>query len=172
MRRRSLKAVLLAAAGAAIVPATPSSGAVRAKPSRPAQAVTLYVLPASAGIPGPDGETHAAFVPANFAVRAGRQVKVTMINYETYDDGVHTLVATGLRLEVQIKSAVKRSGGQVLPATTTFSFTPARKGVYRWHCEGPTDDMMGMAGGSSWEMGQGYGGPGKEGFMAGFVVVI
>jgi hypothetical protein len=45
--------------------------------------------------------------------------------------------------------------------------TPAKKGIYRWFCSLPCDMPQGM-----WAMGRGYGGPSKEGFMAGNIVVI
>ena len=55
----------------------------------------------------------------------------------------------------------------VTPTTTTFTFTPTKAGVFRWFCTLPCDDEA-----KYWAMSQGFGGLGKEGFMARFIVVM
>jgi plastocyanin len=157
----------------------------------PARATTLHAAPQQVlmyvfrghingkpGVPGPDRKGHDTFVPSTFAVKVGVPVKVTVINY---DEGAHSLVAPDLGLSVTIKpgkepkgqsakdkeTAKDEIGEGVQPVTTTFTFTPTKAGVYRWYCSLPCD-----AGQGYWAMGMGYSGPGKEGSMAGFIVVL
>ena len=63
--------------------------------------------------------------------------------------------------------AAKPVGATVRPVTTTATFTPAKKGVYRWFCSLPCYKRQAM-----WAMSRGYSGPSQEGFMAGSIVVI
>jgi plastocyanin len=169
--------LLVGMAGVGVVTAGSMHQAVAAQAP---QHVFLYVfrghINGERGVPGPDGKGHDVFVPSTFAVKAGVPVVVTVVNY---DEGAHSIVAAGLGLNVVIKPGIepKEAAGKestaedigegVQPVTTTFTFTPAHKGVYRWYCGVPCD-----AGQNYWAMGQGYGGPGKEGFMAGYIVVL
>jgi plastocyanin len=127
------------------------------------QEVTLYVFRGVQGIKGPDGKGHDAFVPSSFVVKAGAPVHLTIINY---DEGAHTITSKELGLNIIIKGG-KEVGNTVEPVTTTASFTPSKRGTYRWYCALACD-----AGGGGWAMEQGYAGPSKEGYMAGFIVVL
>lgn len=140
--------------GALVLGATPASAA---------QSMTMYIFGGSEGIKGPDGKSHDAFVPSSIVVKAGQPVTLTIVNY---DESPHSITATGLGIALQIKPG-QEVGEKVQPVTTTVTFTAKKKGVFRWFCATPCDMKAGM-----WAMGQGYGGPGKEGFMAGNIVVI
>lgn len=142
-----------------------SSTAARA----PAQQLTLYVLrgqiaPGVRGVPGPDKKGHDAIVPANFVVKAGVPVVLKVINY---DEGQHSITSPALGLNFVIKPGHELKNGTVEPVTSTFTFTAKKPGTFRWYCIYPCDK-----GANYWAMGQGYSGPGKEGFMAGFIVVL
>ena len=126
--------------------------------------ITVYVFSGGEKIMGPDGKPHDTIVPANFVVKAGEPVSITAYNY---DESPHSITAGDLNLNFTIKPGVVGKDGKITPSTSTITFTPAAKGVYRWTCVYPCDKGHGM-----WAMGQGYSGPGKEGFMAGFIVVI
>ncbi|MGP6156417.1 MAG: cupredoxin domain-containing protein [Vulcanimicrobiaceae bacterium] len=123
------------------------------------QALTISIVGPDAGIMGPDGQPHEAFVPSSVIVKAGTPVQITFINYSHAE---HNFVQPQLNLDLVIPAA----GTRVRLATTTVSFMPTKRGVYRWFCSLPCDEEHGM-----WAMGRGYGGPGKEGFMAGNIVV-
>jgi plastocyanin len=128
------------------------------------------------GVPGSDAKGHDTLVPSTFAVKVGVPVRVTVVNY---DEGAHSIVAPALGLDVTIKpgtesaeakkqeSASEDIGEGVKPVATTFTFTPAKAGVFRWFCALPCD-----AGQHGWAMQMGYSGPDKEGAMAGFIVVL
>ena len=124
------------------------------------QQVTVYVLPGA--LPGPDGKGHDSFVPSTFAVKSGAAAQLEIVNYDT---GAHTITAPTLNLNIQIAPA-KKDGGKVTPVATTYTLPPTKVGTYRWYCALQCD------GPSHWAMDQGYGGPGKEGYMAGFIVAI
>ncbi len=160
-RREALAAAAGGLAGAALM-ASPLSGVAGAAAAS-AQKVTVYVFRGKQGILGPDGKGHDAFVPPNFVVKAGVPVTVDFINY---DEGAHTLTAPKANLNIQIKGG-KEVGNDVEPVTTTATFTIAKAGTYRWYCALTCD-----AGGHGWAMEQGYAGPGKEGYMAGFIVAM
>ncbi len=127
------------------------------------QSITMYVFRGVQGILGPDGKGHDTIVPTNFVVKAGIPVNLEIINY---DEGAHTITCKSLGLDIQIKGG-HEVGNTVQPVTTKASFTPSKKGTFRWYCALTCD-----AGGHGWAMEQGYAGPGKEGYMAGFIVVM
>lgn len=110
-----------------------------ATPARAAQLktqtehITLIVKSDSEhGKKGPDGKWHDAFLPANFTVRAGARVAVTVLNY---DAGAHSFTAPSLHV-----NAVLRAATGSTPAKTTFTFTaPKRAGEYMWWCSRPCD---------------------------------
>jgi plastocyanin len=114
------------------------------------------------GIKGPDGLPHDIMVPSNFVVKAGVPVTLTVVNY---DEGPHTITAPDIGLNLLMKAGKEQPDKSVLPVTTTFNFTVAKKGVFRWYCTLPCDEKHG-----AWDMKPGYSGPDKEGFMAGFIV--
>lgn len=81
---------------------------------------------------GSDGNWHDAFLPADFSVRAGSTVEVTVLNY---DEGEHTFTSTELGTDVTIAA-----GSESKPAVTRFSFhAPQKAGVYEWFCALPCD---------------------------------
>lgn len=129
------------------------------------QPVTLYVFESEEHIVGPDGLSHETVVPANFVVRAGSPVQVRVINL---DDTRHSITAPRLGLDAIVRAGRNNEAtGKVIPVTTTFTFTPKKTGVYRWYCRLPCDQEANF-----WAMGDGYRGPSREGFMAGFIIVI
>jgi heme/copper-type cytochrome/quinol oxidase subunit 2 len=66
-----------------------------------------------------------------------------------------------------VKPGHEKADGSVTPETTEYSFTPTKKGVFRWHCAIPCDK-----GGHFWAMSKGYDGPDRDGYMAGYFVVM
>jgi len=127
-----------------------------------AQSMALSIFGSSQDIIGPDRNPHDIIIPANFVLQAGKPVTVTVVNY---DEGPHTIMAPGLNLNQTIKAGMQ-VGKTIKPVTTTFTFTPMKKGNFRWHCMMPCDTEQ-----HGWAMRSGYGGHGKEGFMAGEIVV-
>lgn len=84
------------------------------------------------GRKGPDGKWHDAFLPADFSVKAGQRVTVTVYNH---DDAGHTFTAPGLGVNATIPAATGKKAGKV-----TFTFTaPAKAGSYEWICAMPCD---------------------------------
>jgi hypothetical protein len=158
VNRREALAAVAGGLGAALAVGPLSRASAAAQ-----QQMTLYVFRGVQGILGPDGKGHDAIVPPNFVVKAGVPVQLTIINY---DEGAHTITCKDLGLDIQIKGG-KEVGKNVEPVTTMASFTPAKKGTFRWYCALACD-----AGQHGWAMEQGYAGPGKEGYMAGFIVVM
>ena len=152
-----------------------ASAAHRQAAASPAvQIVQMYVLRGhnmpSMSLMGPDGKAHDAILPTTFAVKRGMPVRLVITSYDVMP---HTITASGLGLNVMIKAG-KATGHMgmgememVAPATTTVTFTPTKVGVFRWFCTMPCDNDA-----KYWAMGQGFGGPGKEGFMAGFIAVM
>jgi len=81
---------------------------------------------------GSDGSWHDAFLPADFSVKAGETVQVTVYNY---DDMPHTFTAMGLGTNVEIAA-----GSEEKPSRTTFTFrAPQKAGSYEWYCALPCD---------------------------------
>ena len=141
----------------------PASNAVAQAQSAAGQHDTWYVFRGEEGVKGPDGKGHDAFVPSSLVAKVGQPVTLSVINY---DEGGHTITCDGLNLDQQIQAGIA-SGNDVKPVTTTFTFTPQKAGVFRWVCNVKCDK-----GGNYWAMTDGYDGPGQDGFMAGFIVVI
>jgi plastocyanin len=97
---------------------------------------------------GPEGAWHDAFLPADFSVKAGSVVRVTVYNY---DEGEHTFTAPGLEANVVISA-----GTESKPSKTTFTFrAPPKAGRYEWFCALPCDP---------WAMHE-------SGYMRGYVTV-
>jgi plastocyanin len=171
-----LLVVTLAGIWGAVAGSPHGATAAKAAP----QHIFIYVfrghINGKPGVPGADGKGHDTLVPSTFAVKVGTPVIVTVVNY---DEGAHSIVAPDLGLNVTIKpgtetkdakdheAASEEIGEGVQPVTTTFTFTPTKTGVFRWFCALPCD-----AGQHGWAMQMGYSGPGKEGAMAGFIVVL
>jgi plastocyanin len=112
---------------------------------------------------GPDRLAHAAFVPSEIEVPVNELVRVSVVS----DDlETHSITAPGLDVDQRIAPGIKRAG-KIVPVTTTFTFTAYGSGVYRWYCRYACDMGTRM-----WSMGTGYTGRGKEGFMAGRIIVV
>ncbi len=81
---------------------------------------------------GPEGTWHDAFLPADFSVKAGATVKVTVYNY---DEGAHSFTSPELGTNVTIPP-----GSEQKPSKTTFTFkAPQKAGSYEWYCVMPCD---------------------------------
>lgn len=97
---------------------------------------------------GSDGNWHDAYLPADFSVKAGTTVHVTVYNY---DDMPHSFTAPELGVNQEIAA-----GSEDKASKTTFTFTaPAEAGSFEWLCDLPCDP---------WAMSH-------EGFMRGRVRV-
>jgi plastocyanin len=100
------------------------------------------------GKKGPEGTWHDAFLPADFSVKPGSVVHVTVYNY---DEGEHSFTSSSLGTNVTIAA-----GSEAEPAVTTFTFrAPEEAGRYAWLCALPCDP---------WAMSH-------NGFMRGYVSV-
>lgn len=135
--------------------------------------LTFYILPDEQGLLGPGGKHHDTFLPSNLVVHRGVPVTFRFVNY---DNAAHTMTAPGLGLNVVIAAAApakssarttsktgsQDNGDAVAPGITTYRFTPATIGQFRWHCNMMCDP---------WAMHASYDGPGRDGFMAGYIVV-
>jgi plastocyanin len=98
---------------------------------------------------GPDGQWHDAFLPADFSVRAGHEVTITINNY---DGSPHSFTSPAMGVNQVI------SGGGSLGAPSTVKFTfkaPSKPGKYAWWCAVPCDP---------WAMAH-------DGYMRGYVTV-
>jgi plastocyanin len=101
------------------------------------------------GRKGPDGKWHDAFLPADFSVRAGGTVKITVVNY---DGGPHSFTSPSMG----VNQTISGGGSSTAPRTMTFTFTaPKTPGKYAWWCAVPCDP---------WAMAH-------DGFMRGVVTV-
>ncbi len=97
---------------------------------------------------GPEGTWHDAYLPADFSVKAGATVHVTVSNY---DEAPHSFNAADLGANAMIAA-----GSKSKPSTTTFTFhAPKKAGRYAWFCAMPCDP---------WAMAH-------DGFMKGYVTV-
>lgn len=117
--------------------------------SAPSQHVKLVIKSdEEKGRKGPDGLWHDAFLPADFSVKAGATVTVTVYNY---DDMPHSFTAAALGENVTIPG-----GSESKPGKVTFTFhAPKKAGRYAWYCAMPCDP---------WAMAH-------TGFMKGYVRV-
>jgi heme/copper-type cytochrome/quinol oxidase subunit 2 len=155
-------------AAIAVVAATlTSAGTTQAQQAQPeVQHLTLYVMADEMGLVGPDKLHHDSFIPSSFVVKAGEPVQVTIVNY---DDTTHSITAPDLGLNIVVKPGTHAAGSdQVTPVTTNFTFTPTKKGQFRWHCMFPCDSGSGKG----MAMKSSFDGQSSDGFMAGYIVVI
>lgn len=129
------------------------------------QRITVYVLPGGTGLgfTGPDKAHHDTVVPSSFVLRKGVPVTVTVVNL---DDMPHSITAPGLGVNIIIKPGDDRRNGAVAARTTTYTFTPAKAGEFRWFCVFPCDMPQ------HWAMSPSYDGPDRDGFMAGIIRVL
>lgn len=166
--------LLAASAGLAalgLAACAPKQAHAASPPAPAAQQVTMDVFPASYGVPGPDGRGHDAFVPDGFVVQAGQPVHLAVTNYTGIPHTI-TADADAAGFGPFFVEQGKTVGKAVQPVTTTFDFTPAHVGVFRWHCEAKCDLP------SHWAMHHALYAPGAaskqwgvDGFMAGVIVV-
>ena len=112
------------AQAAATVPAAPAPAPVH---------MTMAVkTDTEHGKRGPDGAWHDAFLPADFSVKAGQSVTITVSNY---DNSPHSFTAPSLGLDQRIPG-----GSEKAPHTITFTFkAPSQPGSYEWWCSLPCD---------------------------------
>jgi len=110
-----------------------SGPAAIAAAAAPAEEVKLVIkTDEEHGKLGPEGTWHDAYLPADFSVKAGATVKVTVYNY---DDAPHTFTAPGLGTNAEIAG-----GSENKPSKTTFTFhAPRKAGSYEWYCAMPCD---------------------------------
>ncbi len=98
---------------------------------------------------GPDGKWHDAFSHADFSVKAGQTVTITVANY---DDAAHSFNSPALGVNEVIPG-----GSDKGPHTVTFTFkAPSKPGSYEWFCAMPCDP---------WAMAH-------DGYMRGHVTVV
>lgn len=101
---------------------------------------------------GSDGKWHDAFLPADFTVRAGARVRVTVVNYDTMP---HSFTSSSLGGSQLINQTIP-AGSATTPSKTTFTFiAPRSPGRYSWWCAMPCDP---------WAMSH-------DGYMRGYVTV-
>jgi plastocyanin len=98
---------------------------------------------------GPDGMWHDAFLPADFTVRAGHSVTITVNNY---DGGPHSFTSPAMG----VNETIPGGGSLATPNTVKFTFkAPTKPGRYAWWCAVPCDP---------WAMAH-------DGYMRGYVTV-
>ena len=99
----------------------------------PAETVKLVIkTDEEHGKMGADGNWHDAYLPADFSVKAGATVQVTVYNY---DEAPHTFTSMALGANVEIAA-----GSEKKPGKTTFTFhAPRKPGSYEWYCALPCD---------------------------------
>jgi plastocyanin len=119
-----------------IVPAASAGAAHSAATAAPAVAPESLALAVKSdtehGRLGPDGNWHDAFLPADFTVKPGAKVTLTITNY---DSGAHSFTSPSLGVQETIPA-----GSAVSPSVTTFTFTaPKKPGAYDWWCAFPCD---------------------------------
>jgi plastocyanin len=109
---------------------SPASATPAAPSPAGAQHVSLKVNPPPLyGVKNPHGTVVDAFAPADFTVRVGKPVVVTVLNYDSMP---HTWTAGGLGVNEMVPS-----GGPHSPSKVTFTFTPKSAGAFTWQCETP-----------------------------------
>lgn len=154
MKRLTVYLVLAAAAlGAAAFSASLAVGAPAAAKANK----TMIIVGHELGQKGTDGRLHDTTYGAGFKVKKGQLVTVTVYNF---DEGPHTITASGLKLNVTIPGAKNEEKG--IPSKTIFTFKATKTGKFRWYCTIPCDKH-----GKYWAMKN----KGQLGFMAGYITV-
>ena len=172
---------LMSILAASVVAAGTLASVGRAHSAPPHQFFTVRVMPGKMGLLGPDGLHHDSIEPSTFVLRKGVPVTLRVINY---DDAFHSIAAPGLGLIVMIKPGIDMKKGEkaeagnevneprpeagVKPTISTITFTPTKRGQFRWNCAITCD------GGKTknWSMSAGVGGSGQLGYMAGYFTVL
>lgn len=101
----------------------------------PAQHVSLVINPGYKL--GSDGKLHDAYTPGNFTVSSESPVQLTVYNF---DGGTHTFTSNDLGVNIKV-AASKQQGS---PQATTGTFTPNKKGTFKWLCADPCDGQNGQ----------------------------
>lgn len=86
------------------------------------QQVDLTIVP----VTPPRGLVDDRAVEPNLAVQPGVPVTLRITNNTTV---AHTFTVPGLGVNLAILPGAKGA-----PRTTTYTFTPAKRGVFAWHC--------------------------------------
>jgi uncharacterized cupredoxin-like copper-binding protein len=150
------------------------AGGAAANAALPTKRVTLTMKP-DAKV-GSDGDKHDTTLPADFSVKAGQAVRLTIYNY---DDMPHSFTSPGLGRGGAIPAAMQQMQGTAQdlkvmpmagmgvnqtipggtaahPSKTVITFTaPSKAGTYLWYCRIPCD---------AWAMAH-------DGYMRGHVTV-
>jgi len=109
----------------------PASASTAAPAIAPMNLTMAYRSDTEHGRRGPDGKWHDAASNANFTVKPGQTVNLTVYNY----DSPHSFTAPGLGVD-----QVFPGGTASNPSVTHFSFkAPTTPGRYLWHCKVPCD---------------------------------
>jgi hypothetical protein len=159
VKRLTAYLVVLGAAVAAVALTVSIATASPAKATPVYQ--TMIIVGHALGQKGSDGLTHDTTYGANFSVKKGQLVTVTVYNF---DEGPHTITSKALGLNVPIAGATNEEKG--IPSKKVFSFTPKKAGSFRWFCSVPCD-----AGQHYWAMAKTKQGIGRDGYMAGHITV-
>jgi hypothetical protein len=145
-------ATVAAALGVSVATASPKATTVYE---------TMIIVGHTLGQKGSDGLRHDTTYGANFSVKKGERVAVTLYNF---DEGPHTITNKALGLNVKIPGATNEEQG--IPSKTVFSFTAKKVGKFRWYCSLPCDKGQGY-----WAMAVTKKGIGRDGYMAGYITV-
>lgn len=86
---------------------------------------------------GSDNKLHDAYTPANFTVSSESPVELTVYNF---DEGSHTFTSKDLGVNLAVP-ATKQKG---TPSITKVTFTPKKKGTFKWMCADPCDGQNGQ----------------------------
>jgi len=146
---------------AAITAIAFSVNAALASPKAKTVYQTMIIVGHTLGQKGSDGLTHDTTYGANFTVKKGDRVTVTVYNF---DEGPHTITNKALNLNAKIPGAKNEVQG--IPSKTVFSFTANKVGKFRWYCSVPCDKGQGY-----WAMAVTKNGVGRAGYMAGYFTV-
>jgi hypothetical protein len=159
MKRLTTYLMLL---GAAVACAAFAVSTATASPATPkAVYTTMIIVGHTLGQKGSDSLNHDTTYGADFSVKRGQRITVSVYNY---DEGPHTITNKALGLNVTIAGAKDEEKG--VPSNTVFSFTPKKAGKFRWHCALPCDKGQGY-----WAMNVSKASIGRDGFMAGYITV-
>jgi plastocyanin len=86
---------------------------------------------------GSDSKLHDAFTPGDITVNAGSEVQLSVYNF---DDGTHTVTAGDIGVNMQVAGAKVKG----TPGVTTYTFTPTKKGTFKWICADKCDGQNGQ----------------------------
>jgi plastocyanin len=117
--------------------ASTAAGSSAAAPATPVVAPVSMAIAIKTDVEhgklGPGGAWHDAFVPADFTVKPGQKVTITVSNY---DDAAHTFTSPSMG----VQETIPGGGSPVNPKLTTFTFTaPKGAGAFQWWCAMPCD---------------------------------